>query len=84
MTIFVSYCPQFWGSEVIYKAHDTLYMFERHDRKSSFLCFRVVVMSHCPQFWGSGLIYKIHDTRYMFEGMTKNSSFFHFMAVSVS
>jgi hypothetical protein len=37
MAVFVSYCPQFWGSGVIYKAHDTMYMFERHDRKSSFL-----------------------------------------------
>jgi hypothetical protein len=23
MAIFVSYCPQFWGAGVIYKAHDT-------------------------------------------------------------
>jgi hypothetical protein len=31
--IFMSYCPQFWSSGVIYKAHDTPYMFERHDQK---------------------------------------------------
>jgi hypothetical protein len=23
MAVFMSYCPQFWGSRVIYKAHDT-------------------------------------------------------------
>jgi hypothetical protein len=28
---FMSYCPQSWVSEVIYKAHDTQYMFGRHD-----------------------------------------------------
>jgi hypothetical protein len=31
--IFMSYCPQFWGSGVIYKVHDTQYMLERHDQK---------------------------------------------------
>jgi hypothetical protein len=31
--IFMSYCPQFWGSVVIYKVHDTQYMFERRDKK---------------------------------------------------
>jgi hypothetical protein len=33
MAVFVSYCPQFWGSGGIYVAHDTQYMFERHDQK---------------------------------------------------
>jgi hypothetical protein len=33
MAVVVSYCPQFWGSELIYKAHDTQYMFERRDEK---------------------------------------------------
>jgi hypothetical protein len=31
--IFMSYCPQFWGPGVIYKVHDTSYMFERRDEK---------------------------------------------------
>jgi hypothetical protein len=31
MAVFMSYCPQFWGSGLIYKAHDTLYIFERYD-----------------------------------------------------
>jgi hypothetical protein len=40
MAIFVRYCPQFWGSRVIYNAHDTQYMFERHDQKLVFLAFQ--------------------------------------------
>jgi hypothetical protein len=67
MAVFVSYCPKFWDSRVIYKAHDTQYMFERHDQNSSFLHFRAVFMSYCPQIWGSIVIYKVHDTQYIFE-----------------
>jgi hypothetical protein len=33
MAVFVSYCPQFWGPGVIYQAHDTRYIFERHDQE---------------------------------------------------
>jgi hypothetical protein len=33
MAIFVSYCPQFWDSSVIYKARDNQYIFERRDQK---------------------------------------------------
>jgi hypothetical protein len=29
----MNYCPQCWGSGVIYKVHDTQYMFKRHDQK---------------------------------------------------
>jgi hypothetical protein len=32
MAIFVTYCPQFWDSSVIYKAHETQYIFERRDQ----------------------------------------------------
>jgi hypothetical protein len=60
MDIFVSYCPQFWGVMVIYKVHDTQYMFKRHDRK--LVIFMAVFVSYCPQLWGSGAIYKAHDT----------------------
>jgi hypothetical protein len=33
MALFVSYCLQFWDFGVIYKAHDSQYMFERRDQK---------------------------------------------------
>jgi hypothetical protein len=66
MAVFVSYCTHVWGAGVIYKAHDTQYMFERHDRKFIVFAFIAVFMSYCPQFWGSGVIHKIHDTQYIF------------------
>jgi hypothetical protein len=62
MAIFVSYCPQIRDFGVIYKAHNTLYMFERHDRKLVVFVFMAVFMSYCPQFWGSRVIYKVYDT----------------------
>jgi hypothetical protein len=39
MAVFVSYCPQFSGSGVIYKAHDTQYIFERRDQKIVIFAF---------------------------------------------
>jgi hypothetical protein len=33
MSVFVSYCPQFLGPGVVYKAHDTQYIFEKHDQE---------------------------------------------------
>jgi hypothetical protein len=36
MAVFVSYCPQFWCPGVIYQAHDTQYIFERHDQEGHF------------------------------------------------
>jgi hypothetical protein len=68
----MNYCQQLWGSWVIYKAHETQYIFERCGQKNSlFLRFRAVFMSYCRQFWGSGLIYNVHDTQYIFEGHDK-------------
>jgi hypothetical protein len=48
LAAFVSYCPQSWVFVVIYKAHDTKYMFERHDQNLPFLCYRAIFMSYCP------------------------------------
>jgi hypothetical protein len=39
MAVFVSYCPLFWGYGGIYMAHDTQYMFERHDQKLAIFTF---------------------------------------------
>jgi hypothetical protein len=66
-SIFVSYCPQFWISAVIYKAHDTQSMSERHDQKLVVFAFMAIFVSYCPLFWGYGGIYMAHDTQYMFE-----------------
>jgi hypothetical protein len=51
---FVSYCPQFWVSGVIFKAHDTYYMFDKHDQKLIIFACMVVFVSYCPLFWGYG------------------------------
>jgi hypothetical protein len=37
--VFMSYCPQFRGSRLIYKVHDTRYMFERNDKKLVIFAF---------------------------------------------
>jgi hypothetical protein len=55
---FVSYCPQFWGAGVIYKARDTQYILERHDQKLILFVFMAIFVSYCPQFWDAGVIYK--------------------------
>ena len=39
MAVFMSYCPQFWGSRVIYNDPKTRYMFESYDKNSSFFTF---------------------------------------------
>jgi hypothetical protein len=36
--VFVSYCPLFWGSVEIYKAHDTQYILERNGEKTCHFC----------------------------------------------
>jgi hypothetical protein len=51
-------------------------MFERHDQKLAFLCFRAAFVSNCPLFWGSVDIYKEYDSLYILErNDKKNSSF---------
>jgi hypothetical protein len=42
LAVCLSYCPQFCGSGAIYKAHDTQYMFERHDQKLVVFAFLAV------------------------------------------
>jgi hypothetical protein len=84
MTIFVSYCPQFWGSEVIYKAHDTKYMFERHGQKLIIFMFLAIFMSYCPQSWVFVVIYKAHDTKCMFERHEQNLPFLCYRAIFMS
>jgi hypothetical protein len=78
----MSYCPLFWVSEVIYKAHDTQYMSKRHVPKLDIFMFMAFFVSYCPQFWGSGAIYKANDTQYMFESHDQNLIVFVFLAIS--
>jgi hypothetical protein len=39
MAIFVSYCPQCWGSGAIYKKYVNLYILERDDKKLIIFAF---------------------------------------------
>jgi hypothetical protein len=54
--IFVSYCPLFWGSVEIYKAHNTQYILERNGKKLVVFAIMAIFLSYFPQFWGSGVI----------------------------
>src|SRR4051812_49141492 len=60
MEIFVSYCPQFWGSRAIY-------LFGRYEQKLFFLRFMAVFMSYCQRFWGSKAIdmFEWYDKKYV-------------------
>jgi hypothetical protein len=60
--IFMSYCPQIWGSRVIYEVNDTQFMFERHQQELVIFAFMVIFVSYCSQYWDFGVIYKAHDT----------------------
>jgi hypothetical protein len=51
----MSYCRQFWGFELIYKVHDTQYIFEGHDKKFIIFAFYDhfrVLLPHCLEFNG--------------------------------
>jgi hypothetical protein len=63
--LFLSYCPQFWGFGVIYKVHDTQYMFERYDQKLVVFAFMDVSVSYYPHFCSSVEIYKEYDSLYI-------------------
>jgi hypothetical protein len=82
--IFVSYCPQFWVFGVIFKAHDTWYLFDRHNQKFVVFLFMAVFVSYFPLFWGSGGFTWPVTLGTCLRGMTKNSSFLHFRAVFMS
>jgi hypothetical protein len=79
MAVFMSYCSQFWGSGVIYKAQDTQYIFERRDQKLIVFCIlgpfsRVIAHS----FGVPELFTKSMTLSTCLGGMTKNLSFLRF------
>jgi hypothetical protein len=82
--IFMSYCPQFWVFRVIFKAHDTWYLFDRHEQKLIVFGFMAVFVSYFPLFWGSGRFTWPVTLSTCLRGMTKNMSFLHFRAIFVS
>src|SRR3954471_18102753 len=67
MAVFMSYCPQFWGSRAIYNDLNIRYMFGSYDQKHVVFVLMSIFMSYCPQFLGSSWICKACKTRYMFQ-----------------
>src|SRR3954462_2818713 len=57
--VFMSYCPQFWGTRATWMARKTPCMFDRSDQK-------LVVFEFGDRFWRSREIYNDHKIRYMF------------------
>jgi hypothetical protein len=81
---FMSYYAQSWVSVVIYKAHDTQYMFGRHDRKLGIFAFMAVFVSYCPLFGFLGRFTRNMTIYTCLRGMAKKSSFLRFRSVFVS
>src|SRR4051812_27940982 len=70
-TVFMSYCPQFWGIRATWMACKTRYMFERYDQK-------LVVFVLDDRFCRPREIYIDHKTRYMFASYNEKLSVFSF------
>jgi hypothetical protein len=77
MAVFVSYCPQFWGSRAIYKANDTQYMFERHDQKLIVFAFLAVSWAIAHSLGFPRWFTRPMTLSTCLGGMTENSSFLH-------
>jgi hypothetical protein len=60
--IFMSYCSQFWVFGVIFKAHDTWYLFDEHDQKFVVFAFMAFFRAIALCFGVCEVIYKAHDT----------------------
>src|SRR3954464_12137704 len=78
IAVFMSYCPQFYGSRAIYSNPNTRYIIESYDQKL------IVFMSYCPEFYGSREIYSNPKTRYIFESYDQKLIVFMFMAIFMS
>ena len=80
----MGYCPQFWVFGVIFKAHETWYLFDRHDQKLIVFAFIAIFVSYFPLFWGSGGFTWPMTLSTCLRGMTKNSPFLRFRVVFMS
>jgi hypothetical protein len=69
--VFVSYCPLFCGSGLIYKVHDAQYIFEMHDKKFIIFAFYGRFCDLLPIVWASMDIYKEYDSMYILERNNK-------------
>src|SRR4051812_18239631 len=85
MSVFMSYCPQFWGSKAICMAHKTRYMFESYDQKLIVFAFYGRFHELLPPILGvSGRFAWLERPDTCLRVMPKNSSFSRFMVVFIS
>src|SRR3954469_11098163 len=66
MAIFMSHCPQFWGSRRICMPRKNHYMFEIYNQKLVVFMFMAIVMSYFREFLRSKRICMVWQTHYMF------------------
>src|SRR3954470_5091881 len=78
MSVFMIYCPQFWGSKSICMARKTRYMFESYDQKLIVFAFYGHFHELLP------MIYNDLKTRYMFESYDQKLVVFVFFAIFMS
>jgi hypothetical protein len=73
------------SSGVIYKAHDTQYMFERHDKKTHHFCILGPFLWAIAHSFGiQGWFTRPITLSTFFRGVTKHFSFLHFKAIFMS
>jgi hypothetical protein len=69
---------------VILKAHDTWFLFDRHDQKLIVFVYMAIFVSYFPLFWGSGGFTWPMALITCLRGMTKNSPFLCFRVIFMS
>src|SRR3954465_4097219 len=85
MSVFMSYCPQFWGSKAICMARKTRYMFESYDQKLIVFAFYGRFNELLPTVFGvSGRFAWLERPDTCLRVRTKNPWFLRFMAVFMS
>jgi hypothetical protein len=72
---FYELLPLFWGYGGIYMAHDTQYMFERHDQKHIIFAFMAIFVSYAHSFGVPGCFTRSMTLSTCLRGMTKNLLF---------
>src|SRR4051812_40630243 len=85
MAVFMSYCPQIWGSRHICMPRKNAYMFERYDKKPAVFAFYGCFHELLPAFFlvqGRFTTTLRPDT--FLRVVTKNLSFSCFMVIFLS
>ena len=85
MAVFMSYCPQFYGSRAIYSNLKKRYMFESYDQKLVVFVFYGHFHELLPTVFGFQLdLHASEEPLHVWEIWPENRSFRVFMAVFIS